>query len=87
MERMLNLGTDTSFGVFDPFDQVAQRHPRQDLALARVRGYMPSHWEFQILCTLLDVLVASIAKGISFVTMQERLSLGHVTYVGGCTGQ
>ena len=44
---------------------------------------MPCYWDFLALWPLLDSLVAGIAKGIGFLTMQERLGLGYVTHVGG----
>jgi hypothetical protein len=74
MKRMLNLGPDTGFGMFDPF---TQRSPWQQLALARAHGHMPSHREFQIFCPLLNPLVAGIAKGIGFAPIQERDAPGH----------
>jgi len=35
MERMLDLGPNAGFGVFDPLDQVALRRVPQRLPLAR----------------------------------------------------
>lgn len=44
---------------------------------------MPCYRDFLTLCPLLEPLVGGINKGIDFITMQERLGLGDVAYVGG----
>ena len=81
-ERVLDLGADTGLDAFDFIDHRAQSPALvQCCALARAHGHMPGHVRRRV-GPLVCALVAGVAEGIGFVSVQQRVGLDHVVDVG-----
>jgi hypothetical protein len=82
MKGMLNLGTDTGFGLLDLPQQSPQWCIAQCPTLARTQRDMPSDGGALVLFALFNTLVAGITKCGRRFAMQQRMRLGHIRHVG-----
>ena len=82
MKRVLDLGPNARFALFDLFGDPPRRGVGQDLALAGAQGDMPAKGFTQVLFAFLNPLAARITEGVAFIAVQERVRLGDVMDVG-----
>lgn len=84
MKRILDLGTDTGFGLLQPFLRLAFRWFVQGTTFTGTHRNMPGNRRFQMLAALLDILISRIPKRHSFVAMQQGLRLADVADMPRC---
>jgi hypothetical protein len=82
MEWMFDFGSNARLGLFNLFQQVAERCSRQLFACAGAHRYMPSDRQFQILIALFHALITLITEDIGFFTVQQGLRLDDIMHVG-----
>ena len=86
-KRMLHLGVDTGFDLFNPCSRgVADFSLVQRLALARHHGNFPVHSSVFVfnLLALFNTSVARVGKDHFFLSMQQGMRLRHIVRIGRC---